>query len=323
VAGTITHAMTKRPNWSREMHVTYSAKGKTPVIIIGLGTLLGSSIVWTKVLTEYMTTVQIVSTRIVLASLTMFALLAVRGELRKPRWTLLRGAVLLGIFDSLIPYLLMAFAASQVEAGLGAVLIATMPLFTAVFAAVPAREERLSVIKVSALVVGFMAVVMIAGSKDLGAGNAFQPGHAAFLAASVTLAASTVYGRRLLEDAPALEVSAWKLAGASVLIVPVMLATGAAPHASAFGTKPLLAMLFVGVVSTGLARTAYLWASGVIGSTNVSLVTYVMPSVGLIMAWLVLGEQPAPKTIAGLILIFASIAGVTAGGRGRHAPARS
>jgi len=296
------------------MGLAFNAKGKSPFIIIGLGTLMGSSIVWTKVLTEYMTTVQIVSTRIVLASLTMFALAAVRGELRRPSLKLLRGAALLGLFDSLVPYLLMALGARQVAAGLGAVLLATMPLFTAVFAAVPAREERLSVMKVAALIVGFLGVVIIAAPQHL-VGHGLEPGHAAFLVASVALGASTVYGRRLLAGAPALEVSAWKLAGASVLVVPVMLATDGLPDASAFATQPLLAMLFVGIVSTGFARMIYLWASGVIGSTSISLVTYVVPSIGLIVAWLVLGERPAPTTVAGLVLIFVSIAGVMAGAR--------
>jgi len=299
------------------MNLAYGATGKSPVIVIGLGTLMGSSIVWTKVLTDYMTTVQIVSTRIVLASLTMFALMAVRGELRRPRLKLLRGAALLGLFDSLIPYLLMALGARQVAAGLGAVLLATMPLFTAVFAAVPAREERLSGLKMGALMVGFSGVVIIAAPRHV-VGHGLELGHTAFLVASLTLGASTVYGRRLLEGAPALEVSAWKLAVASVLVVPIMLATDGMPDAAAFGTRPLLAMLFVGIVSTGFARMIYLWASGVIGSTNVSLVTYVVPSVGLIVAWLVLGERPAPTTVAGLVLIFLSIAGVMAGARERQ-----
>jgi drug/metabolite transporter (DMT)-like permease len=282
----------------------------TPLIIIGLGALLGSTIVWTKLLTEYMTTTQIVSSRIVLASLTMFTLLAVRGELRRPCWALLRGAVLLGMFDSVIPYVLMTFGARQVEAGLGAVLMATMPLFTTMFAVVLAREESLSVAKLGALVVGFFGVMIMAAPMGLGVGNGLQSGPAAFVAASITLGASTVYGRRLLAEAQALEVSAWKLAGASVLVVPVTLVIDGTPDASAFAAGPLLAMLFVGVVSTGFGRMAYLWASGIIGSTSVSLVTYVMPGAGLIVARLVLGEQPAPTTIVGLALIFVSLAGV-------------
>jgi drug/metabolite transporter (DMT)-like permease len=278
--------------------------------IIGLGALLGSTGVWMKLLTEYMTTMQIVSSRIVLASLTMLALLAVRGELRWPSAALLRGAALLGIFDSVVPYTLMAFGARRVEAGLGSVLIATMPLFTNVFAVVLAREERLSITKLGALAVGFVGVMIIAAPKGLGVGNGFQSGLVAFLGASVALGASTVYGRRLLKEARALEVSAWKLVSASVLVVPAMLVMDGTPDVSAFAARPLVALLLVGVISTGLARMAYLWASGVVGSTSVSLVTYVMPGAGLMAARLVLGEQPAPTTIAGLALIFVSLAGV-------------
>jgi hypothetical protein len=95
------------------MNLTSIAKTNRPLVIIGLGALLGSTIVWTKLLTECMTTTQIVSSRIVLASLTTFALLAVRGDLRWPGSALLRGAVLLGVFDSVVPYLLMTFGAGQ------------------------------------------------------------------------------------------------------------------------------------------------------------------------------------------------------------------
>jgi drug/metabolite transporter (DMT)-like permease len=297
------------------MNLTAVARTKSPAVIIGLGALLGSTSVWMKLLTEYMTTTQIVTTRIVLAGLTMFALLALKGELRWPRPTVLRGAALLGLLDSVVPYTLMAVGARRVEAGLGAVLIATMPLFTTAFAVVLSREERWSVTKLGALVIGFIGVVVIAAPKGLGVGNGLKPGLAAFLGASVMLGASTVYGRRLLEAAPALEVSAWKLASASVLVVPAMLAMDGTPDASAFATRPLVAMLFVGVISTGFGRMAYLWASGVIGSTGVSLVTYVMPGAGLIAARLLLGERPASTTLAGLALIFVSLTGVTPGTR--------
>jgi len=292
------------------MNVTSLAKTNTPIVIIGLGALLGSTSAWTKLLTEYMTTLQIVSSRIVLASLTLFALLAVRGEIRWPRWALVRGAALLGIFDSVVPYTLMAFGARQVEAGLGAVLIATMPLFTTVFAVVLGREERLSITKLGALAVGFVGVMIIAMPTSHGVGAGLRPGLCAFLGASVTLGASTVYGRRLLEESHALEVSAWKLAGASLLVVPAMLVLDGAPGASSFAARSLIAMVFVGVISTGFARMAYLWASGVMGSTNISLVTYVMPGAGLVTARLLLGEQPAPTTLAGLALVFVSLSGL-------------
>ena len=292
------------------MNLTAIARTRSPLVITGLGSLLGSTIVWTKLLTGYMTTMQIVSSRIVLAGITLFAILAVRGELRWPGRRLLRRAVLLGVCDSLVPYALMAFGARRVDAGLGAVLIATIPLFTAIFAVVTAREERLSGTRLGALLVGFAGVAIVAAPNGLVLGSGSQLAVAAFLAAAVTLAASTVYGRRLLAEAPALEVSAWKLAGASVLVVPVMLVVDGPPAAAAFAPRPLLAMLFVGVVSTGLARMAYLWASGIIGSTSASLVTYVMPGAALITAWLILGERPAPATVAGLALIVVSLSGV-------------
>jgi drug/metabolite transporter (DMT)-like permease len=297
------------------MNLAAIAKTKSPLVIVGLGALLGSTSAWLKLLTDYLTTMQIVSCRVVLASLTMFALLAVRGELRRPAQPLLRGAVVLGLVDSVIPYTLMAFGARRIEAGLGAVLIATMPLFTTLFAVVLAREERWSVAKLGALAAGFAGVVVIAAPKGLGAGNGILPGLGAFLGASIALGASTVYGRRLLDKAQALEVSAWKLATAAVLVVPVSLALDGAPGVAALAPRPLAAMLLVGVVSTGLARMAYLWVSGVIGSTSVSLVTYVMPGAGLLTARLVLGEQPAPTTIAGLALIFVSLTGITPGAR--------
>jgi drug/metabolite transporter (DMT)-like permease len=291
------------------MNLAATTKTKSPLVIIGLGALLGSTSALLKLLTEYMTTMQIVSCRVVLASLTMFTLLAVRGELRWPRGTLLRGAALLGVLDSVVPYTLMAFGARHTEAGVGAVLIATVPLFTAVFAVVLAREERWSITKLGALAVGFAGVVTIAAPKGFGVGSALPSSLGAFLGASMALGAATVYGRRLLGQAQALELSAWKLAAASVLVVPPMLVMDGAPDATALATRPLAAMLFVGVASTGLARMAYLWASGIIGSTSVSLVTYVMPGAGLIAAYLVLGEQPAPTTLAGLALILVSLTG--------------
>jgi len=299
-----------RKSRSSDVNLQSTARTQTPLIIVGLGFLLGSSIVWVKVLTGYMTPTQIASTRLVLAAATMVALLAVRRELRRPCFATVRGAAVLGVFDSAVPYLLMSWGAGRIDAGVGTVLLATMPLFTTVFAVVLAKEEQISPVKIAALLVGFLGVMVIAAPKGLDISNGFEPAHAAFIGGAVTLSASTVYGRALLKEAPALELSAWKLIAASAVVLPIMFLVDGAPDTAALSARPLAAMIFVGVVSTGLARMAYLWASGVIGSSTVSTVTYVMPAAGLTMAWLVLGEQPAPTTIAGLALIFVSIAGV-------------
>ena len=225
-------------------------------------------------------------------------------------FALVVGASLLVLFDSVIPYGLIAWAQHDIDSGTTAVLVSTMPLFTALFATAMLPEERLSWPRVTALLVGFSGVVAIAGGDSLDVRQGFTAGHAAVIGASISYGAATVYSKVLLKRAGVIDVSAVKLAAGTLIAVPFMFVIDGAPGAIDLDAKAIGALFMLGVVSTGIARLVYLWTIAEMGSVRASVVTYIIPVSGLLLGWAVLGEQPAAATYAGMMLIVAGSAGV-------------
>ncbi len=74
-----------------------------------------------------------------------------------------------------------------------------------------------------------------------------------------------------------------------------------------------LSLLALGVLGSGAAFVAYLWLVDNVGSVRSSLVTYIIPIVGLFLGWAVLDESIGVNTILGCALIIAGVAAVMRG----------
>jgi drug/metabolite transporter (DMT)-like permease len=287
--------------------------GNDAAVLIALGFLLGSAFLWIKILVDYLTPSQFIVARLGLAALAVLAYLALRRQLPRPGRSLLVGAAVLALFDSVIPYGLVAWAEHSIDSGMTAVLLSTMPLFTALFASAVLPEERLSAARAGGLLLGLSGVVAIAGAGSLDLRHGFSAGHAAVIGASLSYGAATVYSRVLVRSASVVDVSAVKLVAGTLIAVPLMLAVDGAPTGVALDGRAIGALIMLGVVSTGIARLVYLWTIAEMGSVRASLVTYVIPISGLLLGWAVLGEQPAPATFIGMGLIAAGVATVMYG----------
>ncbi|MBV8668688.1 MAG: EamA family transporter, partial [Candidatus Eremiobacteraeota bacterium] len=122
------------------------------------------------------------------------------GLLRREVWprsrlyaihVLLQGTILF-----CFQYALIYWAEQTVPSGLAAVLFATLPIFTAVNAALIFRMEHLSLVNVAGLAVGFIGVVVIYWSEVIHAGHAPPLVVAALLLAVIGPAFATVFAKR-------------------------------------------------------------------------------------------------------------------------------
>lgn len=73
------------------------------------------------------------------------------------------------------------------------------------------------------------------------------------------------------------------------------------------GTQSLLATLYLAVIGSALSFLSYLKAAERFSPGVVAAFAYVNPIVGVLLGWLVLSEQPAPVSLAGMALVTASV----------------
>ncbi len=207
------------------------------------------------------------------------------------------------------------WASQRVASGFAALIVATIPLWVALFTL---REGRgLSGMSLAGLLLGLLGIawlhlptigadrsllvsgLLLTGSAAWGAGMIWYRGHRR--PASTTLAASLpLLGGGVL------------LLGASLLLEPPMRDLGAA-------VTPVAIACFVYLVVFGsvLAFSAFAWLVDTVSPTAVASYAFVNPVVALALGWSVGHEPFEPATVLPTTLVIAAVALIV---RGERAP---
>lgn len=222
-----------------------------------------------------------------------------------------RALAVVGIVNSVFPFVLFSIAALALNAGLSSIFNATAPLWGAVIGALWLKD-RLTPSRLLGLAIGFAGVLFLAWDKA-----SFKPGEhgiSAGLAILACLLATLCYGfganytKRKLQGTPPLAVAAGsQLAATLALAVPgLWLWPTQAPSATAWGAVAGLAFL-----ATGVAYLLYFRLIAHVGPARAISVTYLIPLFGVLWGALFLGEAVTPAMFVGGAIILAGTALVT------------
>jgi drug/metabolite transporter (DMT)-like permease len=259
--------------------------------------------------------------RFVLAGVVLLAWMAVRhgrGAIaptrREWRDSLIVGALLLGGGMGMV-----AFGEQTVPSGITALLIGLMPVWVAVFGRV-LLGERLPGIAIVGIVVGFVGVGILVGPTITGGAGALDPlGLAAIIVSPIAWSLGSLYAshRATLPREPLTATGLQMVLGGSVLMGMAVLAGEPARFdPGAVSASSMAAFVYLAIVGSLLAFTAYGWLLRVAPLPLVATYAYVNPVVAVILGAIVLQEPIDPRTIlAGAVIIGAVALIVTARGR--------
>jgi drug/metabolite transporter (DMT)-like permease len=285
---------------------------KALLTLLALGATWGTSFLFIKVIVEETSALEVAQGRLFFGALAVGAVMAMRRtRLRWPPSLWLQVAVW-ALVSLVAPFTLIAWAEEHIDSGTASVLNSTMPLFTTLFAAIFLMEEQLTPVRGAGLVVGFLGVIVLTGGDIYDFSDSSVLGQLAVVGAAACYGAGAVYARGLLKRAEPLDLSAAQLVLGAMLALPIMLAVRGTPDYS-LSVEAWLSLLTLGVMGTGIAIVAYMWLVDNIGSVRSSLVTYIIPIVGLFLGWAVLDESIGVNTLLGGALIIAGVAAVMRG----------
>jgi len=214
--------------------------------------------------------------------------------------------LLLGATSVAIPFFLITWGELSIDSAVASILNATVPLFTIVIAHLFLQDDRMTTQKVIGLFIGFVGVTVLL-SEDLFAGaNGSIFGQAAVILASIFYAVSSVYARRKTQSAPGLVRGAGPLVSATAImwmVAPVIESPFKIPR------LPLtwIAVLWLGVLGSGLALILWYYLLHEIGPTRTGMVTYIFPLGGVILGVIFLDEHLSWQLAVGALLIISSI----------------
>jgi drug/metabolite transporter (DMT)-like permease len=211
------------------------------------------------------------------------------------RWAV----VLIGIFSQAAPALLFALAEERIESALAGMLVSATPiltaaLMTAITRRLPSRMQRLG------LLVGFVGVIGLTLPSITDAGGSAVGIFYVVLAISGYAFANVMYPP-LQQTYGALPVIMWALVAASLLLLPLGIL---GLSESTFEWGPVLAVLVLGVVGTGIARAMHMTLIGRVGPNRGAIAGYSIPVIALILGVVFLDETVKLIQLAGVALVL-------------------
>jgi drug/metabolite transporter (DMT)-like permease len=201
---------------------------------------------------------------------------------------------------------LVSLAEKRVASGPAAVIIATVPIWAALFGAMTG-QDRVSLRHGAGLLLGFAGVAaLVAGS---GSGRADVTGVLVLVGAALSWAAGSVWSRTApLVRRPLVMTGMEMLCGGAACAL-AGLASGELGqiHLSRVPAQSWLAIGYLAVVGSMVGYTAYVW---LLGNAPLSLVTtyaYVNPLVAVLLGAMLLHERLSIRTAAATVAIVSGV----------------
>lgn len=249
--------------------------------------------------------------RLLLAAPLLF-LLAIARRAPMPRGRALAGVVVFGFLNLGVNFALLYWGEQRVPSGIAAVLYATIPLSTAVFAWMSGLQ-RLDPVQTLAALVGLGGVALIfAGEITLGAPVTALT--AVFLGAT-TASLSTVVLKHTPPQSPLMVNAIGATAGAPVCLGASFLLgeSHRLPHSMA-GWWPILYLVLAGNL---VAYVLYAWLLEHWRVTSIATVTLIIPIIAVTLGAVTRGEAPAAMTYVGGVVVLVGVAAALRAGS-RH-----
>lgn len=264
-------------------------------LVIGL--IWGSAFLWIALGVDDLSPGIVAFGRVALGAAALAAFPAARRTIARADWGRVAAVAVLG---NAAPALLYAIAETELDSAVAGMITSGVPILSLTIAAImlrklPGRHQAIGI------GLGFLGILLMtwpslrgADATPVGAGLVFLATLGYGISGNLLVPLQQRYG------GPA--VTLWALIGSSVLLLPVGLAT--VPE-SEFTFSAVVAVVILGVIGTGVARSLAATLAGRAGAPRMSTTTYLIPVVAIILGVVFRDETVAPLAIVGVVIVLA------------------
>jgi drug/metabolite transporter (DMT)-like permease len=277
--------------------------------LLALSALWGGGFLFVRIAVPEFGPFALVATRVLLAGLLMLAWTAARGGV-PPFWRRGRDYLVLSAVNVAIPFTLSSWALLTVSASLAAIIMATVPFFTAPLAAFRLRAMP-TPRQILGLLVGFVGVTILVGFGSVAIAADSLAAIGALLATAFFYAVGGIYTARKFTGVSPIESTIGQQFGALVLLLPFALVF---PPQGVPSPAAIFSLLLLTVFATLVAYLLFFRLISAVGPTLTAMTAYLIPLFGVVWGVLLLGETVGPATVVGMAVILAGVLLVTGAG---------
>lgn len=276
-------------------------------LFILLGLIWGSSFMWIRIGVIDVGPLTLVAFRLLFGLICLLTAMAYYKEpipVRPSSWV---KYLIMATASIVIPFLAISWGETRIASGLASILNATMPLFTFVIAHFWLHDEKITLLRISGLILGFIGVVLLL-SRDItleGLHGDFL-GQLAVIVGAIAYAVAAIFSRRYFRNEKPVVQSTMILVFSNIMIWPMAL-LGQNPFRMPSAPLTWVSFIWLGFFGLGIAYLIFFYLINIWGASRTSLVTYLYPIMGLTLGFLFLNEIPDWRVLAGFVLVFSGI----------------
>ena len=273
-------------------------------LLIILAVIWGSAFFNIKIATYSYEPFTLALVRVIFASLPLLLLCKFKGIQIEAFSKNYRLYALIGLCNIAIPFVLIAIGTAKINSYLAAILMSTTPLSGSILAHFFLKDERLSFLKTSGVLIGFSGIILLFFDKVIiNSEN--------YIYALITILGSTFYciGGILtlkLKNKKNENVTTSTTLWSVIFLLPFSIIFET-PWNSTPSLISTLSLLYLGVVATGFAwliRFRILTVNGLVFQTQVA---YLIPIFGIIFGYFLMDEIITWRVLVSLVIILIGI----------------
>ena len=275
--------------------------------VVALSVIWGASFINVKLALTGFGPFTIAALRICIAAIALYMIARAMGLVLPRTRRIWAYAIGFGFFSNALPFCLLGFGQSHVASGFAGISMGAVPLFTMLLAQKFIPGERMSLPRILGLTLGIGGVITLIGPRAFASTGADLENLArlACIGSTLSYAVGSIIAR-LCPPVPMAAFSAAALLAATVMIVPTALLVEGLP-VLAGNLKPLLSVLYLGLLPTALATLLMVQVINSAGPTFLTQANYQVPVWSVIFGTVILHERLPAQFLVALGLILAGL----------------
>jgi drug/metabolite transporter (DMT)-like permease len=201
----------------------------------------------------------------------------------------------------MIPWILITNAEKKISSGLAGLLIATVPIWSTIFASMNGDKTVWHSKRLVGIAVGFLGLVGLVGYESIfGNSDPLSIGMMLVTAMSYSFAVNMISIK--LPDVSGIAINGLAMVFTAIVYLPFMITQW--PAANTVSKEAALSLVALGIFCTALAFISFFIVMKEIGPARASIGTYVNTAVAVVLGVLILSEPLTLGIIIGLPLVM-------------------